>query len=59
MTRHDTRMELTKDEVTLLLRCVYTVLDDHLMEARRKELLLLMDKLEYEYLNNSLDEPLR
>jgi hypothetical protein len=52
-------MELTEDEVTLLLRCVYTVLDDHLMEARRKELLLLMDKLEYEYLNNLLDEPLR
>jgi hypothetical protein len=52
-------MELTKDEVTLLLRCIYVVLDDHLMEVRRKELLLLMDKLEYECLNNLLDEPLR
>jgi hypothetical protein len=27
------RMELTKDEVTLLLRCVYDTLDAHSMEG--------------------------
>jgi hypothetical protein len=54
-----TRMELTKDEITLLLRCVYDTLDAHSMEERRKDLLLLMDKLEYECLCHSLDEPVK
>jgi hypothetical protein len=50
------RMELTKDEVTLLLRCVYDTLDAHSMEERRKDLLLIVDKLEYECVSLSLDE---
>jgi hypothetical protein len=59
MTRHATRMEITEDEVTLLLRLVYHALDTHLMEERRKELLLLMDKLEYESLYRLMDQALR
>jgi hypothetical protein len=59
MSRNLTRMELTKDEVTLLLRCIYDALDAHSMEERRKDLLLLMDKLEYECLCHSLDEPVK
>jgi hypothetical protein len=59
MSRHVTRVELTKDEVSLLLICVYDALNSRSIEKRRKELLLLMDKLEHEYLGLSLDEPVK
>jgi hypothetical protein len=59
MRRHVTRMKITEDEATLLLRLVYHALDTRLMEERRKELLILMDKLEYESLYRLLDQPLR
>jgi hypothetical protein len=52
-------MKITEDEATLLLRLVYHALDTRLMEERRKELLILMDKLEYESLYRLLDQPLR